>query len=116
MSCLSHILLAVTVLVLTVNAVRDGCPDYNLLGPWGCAYMPKCFGDSMCPAGQQCCPHPCGNQCAAIVHCKSLNCGKVCPHGYERGADGCQTCHCRDKSKCTTFQCLLQNTNLLEGK
>ncbi|ESO93281.1 hypothetical protein LOTGIDRAFT_232722, partial [Lottia gigantea] len=93
-----------------IIAEGRGCKPVK--GVWGCAYMPNCFGDSMCGEGQKCCPHPCGDHCQLIVNCDKINCHLTCQYGFERDAKGCDVCKCRTTKKCVGFFCSL---DLLKG-
>ncbi|KAK6170238.1 hypothetical protein SNE40_018679 [Patella caerulea] len=99
-------------LMISLSAESADCPKV-IPGIWGCAYMPKCFADSMCSNAEKCCHHPCGNQCMRVVHCIPVDCGNLkCEFGFDSDSNGCDVCKCRTTKKCgpTDVSIYLYNT------
>ncbi|XP_041356153.1 antistasin-like isoform X2 [Gigantopelta aegis] len=80
------------------------CPVLPLFPPHDCAsrsVISECSVDKQnCPNGKTCCPGVCGSMTCLILGyvCPVLRCpappGGLCPFGYLKDVNGCQTCTC----------------------
>ncbi|XP_038046743.1 multiple epidermal growth factor-like domains protein 6 [Patiria miniata] len=66
------------------------------------ACVEDCTGDNECQEGHKCCSDGCGHSCTLAVtpepvSCLPLRCNRYCRFGFQKDANDCPICECRDK-------------------